>query len=114
MVMCVKKCPVCGKGKFEKGKIDEEMFGIVLGRFDAEICDNCGESFVDQDTMQRIEQKAKDLGIWGLAKKLKISKSGNSLVVRIPAEIARFLDLSEGEDIFLHPEGKKKIVLELT
>lgn len=112
--MCMKKCPICEKGNLKKGKIDEEMFGVALGRYDAEVCDKCGESFVDQKAMDQIERKAKELGIWGMARKLKIARSGNSLVVRIPADIARFLDLSEGEDVLLHPEGKKKIVLELT
>lgn len=110
----MKKCPICEKGNLKKGKIDEEMFGVALGRYDAEVCDKCGESFVDQKAMNQIERKAKELGIWGMARKLKIARSGNSLVVRIPADIARFLDLSEGEDVLLHPEGKKKIVLELT
>jgi len=49
----------------------------------------------------------------GLAKKMKVAKSGNSLVVRIPAEIARFLDLDVGREILLYPEGKKKLVFEV-
>jgi hypothetical protein len=90
------------------------MFGIPLGEFKAEICDKCNESFVDEDTMKKIEAKAKEEGIWGLAEKIKIVKSGNSLAVRIPAKIVHFLNLKEGEEIVLHPEGADKIVLELT
>ena len=48
----MKKCPICGSGKLKKGKIEEEMFEISLGRYDAEICDTCGESFVDEATMK--------------------------------------------------------------
>ena len=91
----------------------EQMFGVDLGEYPAEICDACGESFVDQKAMRKIESRAKELGIWGLAKKVSIAKSGNSLVVRIPAELARFLKLKGGEDALVRPEGREKIVVEL-
>jgi YgiT-type zinc finger domain-containing protein len=107
------KCPVCNKGTLRKGKIREEMFGIDLGEYPAEICDSCGESFVDEVAMRKIEARAKELGLWGLAKKVAIAKSGNSLVVRIPAELARFLKLKGGEDALVRPEGREKIVVEL-
>lgn len=108
------KCPICEKGYLKKGEIEEEMLGMMLGKFPAEICDRCGESFVKQETMEKIEARAKEIGIWGLIKKMKIVKSGNSLAVRIPAKLAKFLKLSEGEEILLYPEGKKKLVFEVT
>ena len=108
------KCPICDKGTLKRGKVEEEMFGTSLGKYDADICDNCGESFLDEKAMQKIEAKAKELGIWGLAKKLKVVKSGNSLSVRIPAKVARFLNLHEGMNVLLYPEGEKKIVVEVT
>jgi YgiT-type zinc finger domain-containing protein len=106
-------CPVCSKGKLRKGKVREEMFGVDLGEYPALVCDSCGESFVDQDAMKKIEAKAKEMGLWGLAKKVSIAKSGNSLVVRIPADLARFLQLKGGEDALVRPEGREKIVVEL-
>lgn len=114
MVIDMKKCPVCDKGNLREGKIEEVMFGVSLGKFKAEICDKCNESFVSAKTMKLIEQRAKDRGIWGLAEKIRIVKSGNSLAVRIPAKIAHFLKLKEGEEIVMHPEGARKMVIELT
>ena len=107
------KCPVCGKGQLHRSKVHEEMFGVDLGEYPAEICDSCGESFVDQDAMKKIEARAKEMGLWGLAKKVSIAKSGNSLVVRIPAELARFLRLKGGEEALVRPDGREKIVVEL-
>ncbi len=72
----MKKCPVCGSGELKKGEIEEEMFGISLGRCEAEICDTCGESFVDEANVRTIEQKAKKLGIWGIGKKIKVVRAG--------------------------------------
>lgn len=106
------KCPACGKGLLKRGAVDEEMFGVKLGRYGAEICNKCGESFMDEKAMKKLEAKAKELGVWGLAKKTKVIMSGNSLAVRIPSEIAKFTHLTKGIELVLHPEGKKKIVLE--
>ena len=87
------------------------MFGVYLGEFSAEICSKCGESFADEATTKAIEGEARKKGIWGLGKKTKITKTGNSLAVRIPKEIAKFLDLKAGEEAYIHPE-KNKIIIE--
>jgi YgiT-type zinc finger domain-containing protein len=107
----MKKCPICNKGNLKEGKIEEKMFGVVLGRFKAEICDRCGESFVSSETMREIEEKAKKKGLWGLTEKVKVVKSGNSLAIRIPAKIAKFLKLDIGEELLIYPE-KKKLTIE--
>ncbi len=106
-------CPVCGKGKLRRGEIKEEMFGVDLGTYSADVCSACGESFIDADAMRRVEARAKELGLWGLAKKVKIAKSGNSLVVRIPSELVKFLRLKGGEDALVRPEGHERIVVEI-
>ena len=91
MVISMKKCPICEKGNLKKGVIEEEMFGVSLGKFKGEICNKCNETFLDENAMEQIEKKAKQIGVWGLAEKIKVVKSGNSLAIRIPAKIAHFL-----------------------
>jgi len=73
-------------------------------------CDKCNESFTDEETTRKIQGVAKKKGIWGLGKKTKIAKAGNSLVVRIPKEIADYLGLKEGKEAFIHPEEKKLVI----
>lgn len=107
------KCPVCEKGTLKSGKIKETMFGVYLGEFPAEICNKCNESFTDEKTTRAIEEVAKKKGIWGLGKKTKITKTGNSLAVRIPKEIADFLKLKEGKEAYIHPD-KDRLVIEST
>ena len=104
------KCPMCEKGILKKGKIKEYMFGVFLGEFPAEICSRCKESFTDAATTRKIEEIAKYKGIWGIGKKTKITKTGNSLAVRIPKEIVDFLKLEEGKDAYIHPEGKNLVI----
>ena len=107
------KCPICEKGVLKKAKVEEEMFGVSLGQYDADVCGKCGESFMGEAEMERMEAKAKELSVWGLGKKIKVVKSGNSLSVRIPAQIADYLDLVEGKNVFLYPDGKNRIVVEV-
>ena len=105
------KCPICENGNLKKGKIKENMFGVHLGEFTADICDKCNESFTNEKTTKAIEEAAKKKGLWGLGKRTKITRTGNSLAVRIPKEIVNFLKLKEGNEAYIHPE-KNKIVIE--
>ena len=104
-------CVTCDKGKLKPGKIREESLGIYLGDFPGLICTKCGETYLDQDQMEKVEKIAKAKGIWGLGKKTSISKSGNSLAARIPKNIAQFLNWKEGREVWIHPE-KDKLVIE--
>ena len=103
-------CPLCEKGTLRKKMIKEEMFGVFLGEFPAEVCSSCGESFTDAETTRKIEAVAKKKGIWGLGITTKITKTGNSLAVRIPKKIADFLKLREGKEAYIHPESGKLVV----
>ena len=104
------RCPVCEQGTLKKDKIKEMMFGIYLGEFPAEICSKCHESFTDEKTTRAIEYAAKKKGVWGLGKKTKITKTGNSLAVRIPKEIANFLKLRNGKEAYIHPDKDRLII----
>ena len=103
-------CPVCEKGTLRKGMIKESIFGVYLGDFPGQTCSVCGESFTDAATTQKIEETAKKKGIWGLGSKTKITKTGNSLAVRIPKKIAEHLKLKNGKEAYIHPEKDKLII----
>ena len=104
------KCPICDKGTLVKGRIKESMFGVFLGEFPAQICRACGESFTDQQTTRKIEEAAKKKRIWGLGKKTRIIKAGNSLAVRIPKNLAEYLNLHDGVEAFIHPDSDKLVI----
>jgi YgiT-type zinc finger domain-containing protein len=107
------RCPICGKGNLRAGVVHETMFGVALGDYPGEVCDRCGESFLSSETMKGVEDRAKELGLWGLASKVKIAKSGNSLVVRIPSQLARYLRLKSGQEVLVAPEEANRLVLEV-
>lgn len=105
-----KSCPLCN-GKLIDKKIKESMFGVYLGEFPAKVCNKCNESFTDEATTKKIEQTARKAGVWDLGKKTKITRSGNSLAVRLPKEIADFLKWKEGSEAYIRPE-KDRIIIE--
>ena len=105
-------CPICS-GKLKMTKAEYSFYDVPFGKFDAEVCQKCNEIFFTEEASDEIDRIAKKKGLWGLERKSKISYSGNSLIVRIPKEIANFMDLTKGKDIEIHPEGKKKIVVEI-
>lgn len=54
------KCPVCKNGQMEKAKIDyqakiNDEF-VVVKNVEANVCDICGEEFLDYSTIKKIEE----------------------------------------------------------
>lgn len=103
-------CPICEKGILKKKKIKEYMFGVYLGEFPADVCSKCNESFTSSEITKKIEKVAKEKGIWGLSAITKITKTGNSLAVRIPKKIVDFLNLKNGDEAFVYPDKNRLIV----
>ncbi|MEW6069029.1 MAG: AbrB/MazE/SpoVT family DNA-binding domain-containing protein [Candidatus Thermoplasmatota archaeon] len=48
----------------------------------------------------------------GNSRKTKLAYAGNSLVVRIPKDIVKFLKLDKGKEVFVTIGGKKKLIVE--
>lgn len=103
------KCLFC-KVPLVKKQVDYSEYGISLGRFPAFVCPHCGEYFFDTPTAKKIQQKSKEKGLFGLSKRVKIGKIGDSLMVRIPKDIAHLLKLKAGKEVFVHPAGNKIII----
>lgn len=104
------ECPIC-EGKLVLKKVPYKYHDIELGRYEAEVCIKCGEVFFTEESSDGIDKKAKELGIWGVEKRSKISYSGNSLIVRIPSEVSKFMKLSKGKEVIIRAEGKKRLVV---
>jgi len=106
------ECPVC-EGKLRRVKREYAYGDFVLGEFEAEACDRCGEVFFTESASDEIDRLAKERGIWGLEARTKVSYSGNSIIVRIPKEVVEFMGLEKGDGVRIHPEGKRRLVVEL-
>ena len=106
------KCIMCG-GKTIKKNVDYREYGIHLGNFKADVCEKCGETYFDEETAGKIQAKSKELGLFGLAKKAKVAEIGNSIAIRIPKEIAEFLNLKKGKEVIITPESKNGLHIDV-
>jgi|SRR3989344_2190776 len=106
------KCALC-QGNLKENTISYEIYGQSIGKFKAQVCESCGERWFDEITSRKIEEKERELGIFGLSKESKISYSGNSLILRIPKELATFMKISKDTRVIIYPENKKKICVDL-
>jgi len=107
------ECYKCGKANLVKKKVDFVQFGISLGKFDALVCQVCEETIFEGAVSKQIEAKAKEAGIWGLARKTHIGTSGSSLDVKVPKVIVDVLKLKKGQEVIIEPTGKNKIEITL-
>lgn len=107
------RCIMCNKGILREKTIDYSEYGISLGKFRGRTCEICGEVFFDSDTAKKIQTKSKELGLFGLQKRTKVAKVGNSLAIRIPKEIAAFVHLKKENEVRIVPKSPKEFTVEI-
>ena len=102
---------MCDKGTLKEKIVDYKEFGVSLGKYKGKVCANCGEIFFDSVLAKKIQAKSKELGLFGLAKKTKVAKVGNSLAIRIPKEIVDFLKLEKEEEVKITPKSQNELII---
>ncbi|MEK6904878.1 MAG: hypothetical protein AABX24_00600 [Nanoarchaeota archaeon] len=103
------KCTNCNMGNYEPKKISYLFLGETIGKFEALVCNHCGETLFESAASDNIEAEVKRRGLWGLRARSKVSEVGNALDVRIPKALAKFLSLKKGQEIILEPIDKNKL-----
>ena len=102
----------CG-GTLKKSHTQVEFFGIDFGIKECEVCTKCGSEYLSDEILKEIEQEVKKKKLFGLEKQSQVTKSGNSLVIRIPPEIVKFSEINYKDLIRIYPISKNKIEVEL-
>ncbi len=102
------KCALC-EGELKKKSVDYKVYGKSIGKFKALVCSSCGEQWFDESVSRKIEDAEKKAGIFGLSRESKIGYSGNSLIIRIPKELAKFMKLRKETEIIIYPEDENKL-----
>ena len=98
----------CG-GKMLEAPIHVEHLGIDFGLRAGHVCTRCGDEFLTEETWQEVEDASKARGLFALERKVRIRLSGNSLVVAIPRDVARFLGVDKDTLVSLLPLGKGRL-----
>lgn len=107
------KCYECNRGDLKKKKVDYKIFGVDVGKFEAEVCDKCGEQFFSEEVSEEISEKTKELGLWGLESRTKIGVVGTTLDLRFTRRLINFLRLRKGQEATIYPESKDRLIVEL-
>lgn len=102
----------CG-GTLKKSMTNVEFFGIDFGVRSCEVCTKCGSEYLSDAVLEEIEVEVKKKKVFGLEKQAQVTKSGNSLVIRIPPEIVRFSGIKYKDQLRIYPTAKNKIAVEL-
>ena len=104
-------CPCGGKIRWAKEKVVQS--GVDCGILDVESCDKCGTMYLTGESMQIVEQKLKENGLWGTKRReVKFWKSGNSITVRFPTEMTQELGLDRIKKGFAYQDGEHKLTIE--
>ena len=107
---------LCGKCGQEMREVELEQYefeeGIVLEKVRAMRCPNGHITFTEQQASD-MEQRSEDIKKNTFRFIRSVSKSARSLVIRIPADLAKHLDITENSKIEMIPLGKKKFMVEL-
>lgn len=102
----------CG-GVLKDSTAEVELFGLSFGVHPCEVCTRCGAEYLDNETVERVQSMAKKRGFFGLEKNLQVSRTGNSIAIRIPSDVARLLKLRPKSLVRLWPIDRKRIQIEV-
>jgi hypothetical protein len=107
---------ICGKCRQEMQEVELEQYefeeGIVLENVRAMRCPQGHVTFTEEQALD-MERRSEDIKKHAFRFVRSVSKSARSLVIRIPADLAKHLDIDEDSKIEMIPLGKKRFVVEV-
>lgn len=107
-----KICPSCRKGHLVPVNDIISEFGGYVFVERGERCIVCGEEFPYEKESQKTIEAARRLGVWPEPLKLyrKLSRSGRTLVLRIPSDLERQMELKEETEVAITKIGGKIVI----
>ena len=91
---------ICWKCKLNMEEKTGEIDGVSYKFYK---CQKCGEEFLDMKQLHEVAGKYKELR---KSSKVKVSRWGTALAIRIPKEIVVQQKIHEGESTIIVPEKK--------
>ncbi|MBU0460414.1 MAG: YgiT-type zinc finger protein [Nanoarchaeota archaeon] len=109
----MENCYECGKGKLTKKLVDYKQYNVLVGKYPAEVCQECGEVFFGSETVEQIENKLKEKNLWGLGIKTQIGTSGNALDIKLGKRLVKFFHLQKGQTVLIEPKTTNRFEVEI-
>lgn len=114
--MEIKMTIICGKcsQKMQEVELKEYEFedGIVLENVKAMLCPNGHVTFTEEQALI-LERRTEDIKKHAFKFIRSVSKSARSLVIRIPADLAKHLEINENSKVEMIPIDKKRFLVEI-
>lgn len=96
-----------------KKVVDVVRHGIFIGHFEAEVCGSCAEEIFDSKEAKKIEQKMKELGLFG-AETTSVYQIGGNVAIALKASVAKALGISKAsKPRIIAQEKEKRLIIEL-
>ena len=109
-IIC-KKCNVEAKGVVLDSYVYEE--GIPLKNVNAYECPICKEFIFTEDQVEEMERRTDMIKSEMFSFNRKITISGRSLVINIPEDLVKHMNILKGKTVKIIPAGKKRFIVEI-
>ncbi|MBD3255417.1 MAG: hypothetical protein GF383_10005 [Candidatus Lokiarchaeota archaeon] len=109
--MICKKCGIEAKEVILDSYEYEE--GIPLKKVSAYECTNCGEFIFTDDQVEEMERRTDIIKSEMFVFERKVTISGRSLVINIPEDLVRHMNILKGKKVKIIPAGKKRFIVEV-
>src|SRR5271157_1953659 len=86
--------------------------GIPLHNVPAYECPICGEYIFTEAQVDEMEGKTDMIKAEMLAFERKVTVSGRSLVINLPEDLVRHMNIIKGQKVRILPAGKRKFIVE--
>ncbi|MCD4740053.1 YgiT-type zinc finger protein [archaeon] len=108
------KCPICG-GKLVTTRTVLDLYDgkVTLKGVKVQYCPKCKEELFTPEQMNKVDKLTEGIQLQQISLKRRVSKSGRSLVLRIPQDIARTLHMNKDTEVELRVKNKKEFVVEV-
>lgn len=109
---------ICSKCRVNAKKIVLDKYeyieGIPLHNVEGYQCPKCKELFFDEKQAEAMDKASEEIKAHAFAFNRRITISGRSLVINLPEDLAKHMNLAKGEMIKLQPLDHKRFLVELT
>lgn len=108
---------ICTKCNIEAKEVVLDTYeyeeGIPLRNVKAYECPNCNEFIFTEDQVVEMENRTDMIKSEMFTFNRKITISGRSLVINIPEDLVKHMNILKGKEVKIIPAGKKRFIVEI-
>ena len=87
--------------------------GVPLCNVHTYECPHCQEFIFTEEQVEEMEKRTEMIKSEMLAFERKVTVSGRSLVINLPEDLVKHMNIVKGKKVKIFPGGKKKFIVEV-